>query len=80
MTTPEDAKVSIFQEYHELEQRVIDGLDCIFSLLREPLWPRTISTKATNGRQVRIWSKQEAMAWFKAANFVDCRICALPIS
>ena len=67
MIIPEDAKESILQQYHHApEQQVADGLDSILSLLREPLWPRTISTKATNGRQVRIWSKQEAMAWFKA--------------
>ena len=42
------------------------------------LWPRTISTKATQGRQVIVNSQQEALAYFKAANYFDCRISAYP--
>jgi hypothetical protein len=60
------------------EQQVIDGLDCILSLLCEPMWPRTISTQTTDGRQVRIYNKQEALASYKAANYLDCRISAYP--
>jgi hypothetical protein len=46
---------------------------------RQPrLWPRTISTKATQGRQVIVNSQQEALAYFKAANYFDCRISAYP--
>jgi Primase X len=60
----------------ELEQNVANGLDVIISLLIEPIWPRTISTKTTEGRQVIVSSKQEALARYKAANFLDCRISA----
>jgi Primase X len=62
----------------ELERQVANGLDIITSLLSEPLWPRTISTKTTEGRQVKVSSKQQAMAWYKAAKFLDCRISAYP--
>lgn len=62
----------------ELEKQIDSGLDLIISLLTEPIWPRTISTKTTEGRQVKVSSKQQAMAWYKAANFRDCRISAYP--
>src|SRR5918994_569858 len=54
------------------------GLDYILSHFQEPLWPRTISTKTTEGRQVLIDSREEAIARFKRANFLDCRISAYP--
>ena len=66
------------QTYYELAQPVTDGLDHILSILSEPMWPRTISTKTTMGRQIIIYSKQEALAWYKAANYLDCRINAYP--
>jgi hypothetical protein len=42
------------------------------------LWPRTISTKITEGKQVIVYSEEEASARFKQANFMDCRISAYP--
>jgi hypothetical protein len=65
-------------DYKELEKKVAEGLDFIIYHLKEPIWPRTISTKTTEGRQIPIHSKQEALAWYKAANFLDCRISAYP--
>jgi hypothetical protein len=55
-----------------------EGLDFILLHLSEPMWPRTISTKATSGRQVIVNTKKEALAYFKAANYLDCRISAYP--
>jgi hypothetical protein len=55
-----------------------EGLDFILSHLSEPIWPRTVSTKATDGRQVIVNSHEEALAYFKAANYLDCRINAYP--
>jgi hypothetical protein len=57
---------------------ISDGLDFILSHFKEGYFPRTISTKATEGRQVVVYSKQEALAWFKAANYQDCKINAYP--
>jgi hypothetical protein len=54
------------------------GLDHILSHFHETLWPRTISTKATEGRQILVNSQEEALARFKRANFLDCRISAYP--
>jgi hypothetical protein len=54
------------------------GLDYILSHFEHQmqLWPRTISTKTTEGRQVIIYSRGEAIARFKQANSMDCRISA----
>lgn len=70
--------ITFSQNYKELEKRVTEGLDFIIYHLKEPIWPRTISTKTTEGRQVKVSSKKQAIAWYKAANFLDCRISAYP--
>jgi hypothetical protein len=55
------------------------GLDFILNHFSgNMLWPKTISTKATQGRQIIVNSREEALAYFKAANFFDCRISAYP--
>lgn len=51
-----------------------EGLDFILSHFEEPLWPRTISTKYTQNRQVEIFSKNEAISYFRKSEFLDCRI------
>jgi hypothetical protein len=53
------------------------NLDFILDHLNEPLFPRTIMTK-TLGCQKEVFSKQEALARFKASNYQDCRINAYP--
>ena len=55
-----------------------EGLDFILSHFEDPIWPRTISTHITEGRQVLVYSKEEALARFKQANLLDCRINAYP--
>src|SRR4051812_38662657 len=54
-----------------------DGLDFILNHFKEG-FPRTISTKTTENRQVVVYSKEEALARFKAANYLDCKISAYP--
>jgi hypothetical protein len=56
---------------------VEEGLDFILSHFKEG-FPRTISTKTTQGRQIVVYSKEEALARFKAANYRDCKINAYP--
>jgi hypothetical protein len=56
---------------------VEEGLDFILSHFNEG-FPRTISTKTTGGRQIVVYSKEEALARFKAANYLDCKINAYP--
>jgi hypothetical protein len=62
----------------ELDNKVAEGLDFIIHHLKEPVWPRTISNKTTEGRQVLAYDREEAFAIFSQANFLDCRINAYP--
>jgi Primase X len=60
-----------------------EGLDFILTHFVDDaesssIWPRTISTKTTEGRQVLVYNKEEALARFKQANYLDCRINAYP--
>jgi hypothetical protein len=61
---------------NSLEHSCNEGLGYILSQFDDEIWPRTISTKATQGRQSIINSREEALAYFKAANYFDCRISA----
>jgi hypothetical protein len=56
----------------------IEGLDYILNHFQEPIWPRTISTRTSDRRQILVYSKEEALARFKQANWLDCRISAYP--
>ena len=62
----------------QIEKGIAAGLDFILSHLKEPKWPRTISTKATGGKQIPVYSKQETLFFYKSSNFLDCRINAYP--
>ena len=59
-----------------LSAHLQEGLKFILTHFEEPLWPRTISTRTTKGSQVLVYSKEEAFARFKQANYLDCRISA----
>jgi len=52
------------------------GLDFILSHFAAFAFPRTISTKTTQGRQIWANNVTEALARFKQANYLDCRINA----
>jgi hypothetical protein len=56
-----------------------EGLDFILKHFEEPIFPRTISTKTTQGRQIAINNRAEALARFSQANGLDCRIAAYPV-
>jgi hypothetical protein len=55
------------------------GLDYILGQFRQPLWPRTISTRTTEGKQLVVDSREEALARFKQSTWLDCRISAYPV-
>lgn len=66
---------------NSLQHSSNEGLDYILSHFDEgqdQIWPRTISTKAIQEHQIVVNSKEEALAYFKAANYFDCRISAFP--
>jgi Primase X len=56
----------------------IEGLDYILSHFVGPIWPRNIATRTTEGRQLAVHSRKEALARFAQANWLDCRISAYP--
>ena len=60
---------------HDLtEKQVTEGLDFILSHFeKDSIWPRTISTKLTEGRQITVYSKLEAMSYYKDSNYLDCQ-------
>jgi hypothetical protein len=64
----------------ELQQQVTIGLGLgyILSHFLPTIWPRTISTHTTAGRQILVYSKEEALARFKQACLLDCKISAYP--
>ncbi|MBT3761257.1 MAG: hypothetical protein HOF89_01545 [Candidatus Nitrosopelagicus sp.] len=56
--------------------KIEGGLDFILSHFEEPLFPRTISTKKTENRQVWVNSRDEAIRYFGDSGFEDCRVSA----
>jgi len=59
---------------YDLEQQ----FNFILNHFEAPIWPRTISTSATRNSQILVNSKEEALAWFKAADYKDCKVNAYP--
>src|SRR5437879_6092439 len=55
------------------------GLDYLLTHFTEPIFPRKISTKLTGNGQFAVYSKQEALARFYQANFLNCKIAAYPL-
>src|SRR5215204_2990489 len=61
-----------------LGDAVRDGFEFLLTHFQGPLFPRTISTKKTEGRQILVFSREEVLARFRESNFLDCRINAYP--
>jgi hypothetical protein len=57
----------------------IEDIQLILDHFEQPIFPRTISTKATQGRQIPVYNIEEAYRKFEDANFIDCRINAYPV-
>ena len=64
-------------EIADQKNLVESNLDFILDHLNDPLFPRTIMTKAL-GHQKEILNKLELLAHFKASCYIDCRINAYP--
>ena len=54
------------------------GIDLLLKHLSKPEFPRTIATKLTEGKQIIVTSKEEALACYKDSNYMDCRLGAYP--
>ena len=52
-----------------------NGLNFILNHFEEPLFPRTISTYRSEGRQFEVFSKEVIKA-FEQSDFLDCRVNA----
>ena len=50
----------------------------ILNHLEGQIFPRNISTYATRNSQILVHSKEDALIWFKAADYKDCKINAYP--
>jgi len=67
-------QISPTKEYIEYE------LDFILSHFNpDKLFPRTVQTKKSEGRQIEIFSKQETLYYYEESSFIDCRINAFPL-
>ena len=53
-----------------------NGLRLVLRHFTASSFPRTISTKTTQGRQVTVYNEAEALARFAQANYLNCRINA----
>ena len=62
-----------------LKGEVEQGLDFSLSHFNQKrLFPRKIQTRKSNGSQIEVFSKEEALNHFQDSNFIDCRINAFP--
>lgn len=69
-------KSRIVLEHSNNQEAWAACLDLLLSHFEPPIWPRKISTALYNGGQVLAHDKEQALAWFKAAKYTDCRINA----
>ena len=53
-------------------------IDFILKHFLEPIFPRTISTYKSKGRQFEIFNKEEMANAYKESNNIDCRVNAFP--
>lgn len=54
------------------------GENFLLTHLSKPEFPRTIATKVTEGKQIVVSNMIEALAYYKEANYMDCRLAAYP--
>lgn len=53
---------------------VSDGLDFMLAHFTEPLWPRNVSTAATQNRQKPVYDRDRAILYYQGALRVDCKL------
>jgi hypothetical protein len=58
------------------ETSIKENLDSILNHLAGPLFPRTVMTKVL-GHQKEVFNAEEALAYFKASSYKDCRSTGL---
>src|SRR5215211_2840542 len=65
----------------EREKKVRDSIDLILSHFedRQLLFPRKMSTFASNGKQFIVYNKEQILDACVKSNFLDCRLNAYPV-
>src|SRR5688500_1346581 len=64
-----------------IEEKVKEGIDFLLSHFegRQRLFPRKISTFASQGKQFIVYNKEQILNACIKSNFLDCRINAYPV-
>lgn len=57
---------------------IFEGISFLLSHLPRPDFPRTIATLLTEGKQRVMPNIEQAMEYYKQANYMDCRLAAYP--
>ena len=67
-------------ENQERETQVKEDIDFLFSHFegRQRLFPRKMSTLASQGNQFNVYNKEQIIDACSKSNFVDCRVNAYP--
>src|SRR5215216_2928379 len=74
MQTPQQEDLAIEAKYKKIEQGLEFLLRHFGPYRHNRLWPRKLSTPATNFEQKPAYDSQHAMSFFRGAFGVDCRI------
>jgi hypothetical protein len=62
-----------------INKEVENGLDfLLLQFNQDRLFPRKIQTHKSDGKQIEVISKEEAMKYFEESSFIDCKINAFP--
>lgn len=56
-----------------------EGLNYLLEHFQKPLFPRTVSTRSTDNKQIVVWSRDEVLWYFNQARLQDCRINAYSV-
>ena len=78
---PDSSSVTIIEntKKSKIYQEVEKGLDFLLTHFNQDrLFPRKIQTYKSKGKQIEVFSKEEAMKHFEESDFVDCRINNFP--
>jgi hypothetical protein len=54
-----------------------DGLDFMLAHFTEPIWPRNVSTAATQDRQKPIYDRDRAILYYQGASGADCKLAIM---
>ena len=57
-----------------LPQDIEQGLDFMLAHFEEPIWPRNVSTAATQDRQKVLYDRDRAILYYRGALRADCKI------